>query len=348
MKTNLSITGLIWLITFSMSACQSSTPTHLAITQTPTTLPTPTAAPVNNEKEAIIQQINELVENYNTVIEAEKKTGNYEVITLTDGTEGFLFTGEALGKVYMEEERVQKEMAALNEEYYALVMKKSPATPTPNPLAQSGNPDKFLEEYLAWSEQESKQGSVVWVYATGDGSYYNILIGESYVALTQWEQELAIARAKLNNLPDKVIEADILEIQRVENSGGQVKFLDIGNFPFYSSDKKLSTYETQSSTYILYSQTHQIIEIEPKQLPPASEGLAKELEQKAREMIALISPEVNLDTLTPAHGAKIGTYFFHWDDSKGQLDNGGYPSIQVGLNGKGELLNYYNTLPLAR
>lgn len=220
--------------------------------------------------------------------------------------------------------------------------------PPLNPLAQNGEYDKLLKEYLAWLEQETIRGSAVRLYSTGEGQYYSILVGESYVTQKLWEQELAIARAKSNNLTDELIELDIQQIQKLENSGGQVKFVDIGLIPYYSLNSKLSTYETPSNYYVLYSQTHQIVEITSKLLPPGSEGSAKELEQKAREMITLISPEVNLDTLTPAHAEKIGTYFFRWNDLKGQLDTGGYPFVQVVLNGNGELINYYNTLPLAK
>ncbi len=343
------ILGLILLIILSISACQNPIPTQPTSTQTPTTLPTFTALPAKGKKEAIIKQIAQLVELYNSIIETEKKTGSYEVTTLPDGTEGFLFTGKSLIRVYQEEEPVQIEIAALNEQYYLLAMQENPATPTPNPLAQSGDEKKLDEEHAAWYTQELQHGSFVSVYFTANGLYQNILIGDSYIAALQKEHESAIARAKLNNLSDKLIELDIQQIRKLENSDGDVKFIDIGSIPYYSLNLKLSNYETQSNTYVLYSQTHQIVEIAPKQSPLGSEGSAQDLEQKAREMIVRISPDVNFDVLILTQSQKTGAYFFHWEDHSRFLDDGhSYPSVQIGLNGKGELLSYYNTLPLAK
>jgi len=347
-KKNL-ISILMVITTISITACQNRQPTQAVIEPTLTMVQTTsTATPVSDEKDVILQEIRQVVADYNALVESEKQSGTYETITIPDKPDGFLFTGQSLINVYNAEMPVQAKITSLNERYYAIVLHENWALPTSNPLAQNGEYDKLLKEYLDWFKQEPINGSAVWLYSSGEGQYDSILVGESYVAQKLWEQELVIARARLNNLSDEAIKADILEIQRVENSGGQVKFLDIGSIPYYSLDKKLSNYETESNTYALYSSTHQIIEIVPKQMPSGSEGLAQQLEQKAREMIALISPDINLDVLTAVHDAKIGTYFFHWEDRSKLLDNGSYPGVQIGLNGEGELLNYYNTLPLAR
>jgi len=147
-------------------------------------------------------------------------------------------------------------------------------------------------------------------------------------------------------------ELDIQAIQKIEGEDSQIKYADRADFSLpYLSDVSLSTYETDSRYYTLDDQTHQIIAIEPKNMPSGSEGLSmQELEKLAREMIALASPEINLDTLTPKHGSKIGTYFFHWEDRTRSFVEGdrSYPCAQVGLTGKGELLNYINTLPMSR
>lgn len=344
------ISILMVITTISIVACQNRESAQVVVEPTITMIqPAFTATPVSDEKEAILQEIKQLVANYNALVETEKQTGTYETITISEKPEGFLFTDQSLLKVYNAEMPVQIEITSLNEKYYTLAMRENRTLPPLNPLAQNGEYDKLLKEYLAWLEQETIHGSAVRLYSTGEGQYYSILVGESYVTQKLWEQELTIARAKLNNLSDEAIKADILEIQRVENSSGQVTFLDIGSIPYYSLDKKLSDYETKSNTYVLYSQTHQIIEIAPKQSPLGSEGSAQELEQKAREIIAQIAPDVNFDALILTKSQKMGAYFFHWEDRSKFLDDGhSYPSVQIGLNGKGELLSYYNTLPLAK
>ncbi len=76
--------------------------------------------------------------------------------------------------------------------------------------------------------------------------------------------------------------------------------------------------------YTLDSRLRLVVWIEPKNMPQGSEGHSvQELEKLAREMIALVSPEINLDVLTPSFGQKIGTYFFRWEDlTKPVLDDG--------------------------
>jgi hypothetical protein len=110
-------------------------------------------------------------------------------------------------------------------------------------------------------------------------------------------------------------------------------------------------YETEEKYYTLDSRLRLVVFILPKNMPQGVEGLSvQELEKMSRDMIALVSPEVNLGPLTYTFNQKIGTYFFRWEDlTKPLLDDGrSYPFVQVGMNGKGELLNYYNTLSMSR
>jgi hypothetical protein len=104
--------------------------------------------------------------------------------------------------------------------------------------------------------------------------------------------------------------------------------------------------------YTLDSTLHLVVGMSPIAKPQHVNGLSvPELEKLARDMIALVSPEINLDTLTYRFGQKDElTFFFRWEDlTKPLLDDGrSYPFVQVGLNGKGELLNYVNTLPMSR
>jgi len=76
------------------------------------------------------------------------------------------------------------------------------------------------------------------------------------------------------------------------------------------------------------------------------------LEKIARDLVVRASPEINLDVLTPDHGEKragnIANLFFRWIDISKMLSNGQHPFIQIGLTGKGKLLSYVNTIPLAK
>jgi hypothetical protein len=332
----------------SLLSCQNKSHSYEeSFTQTPENilLPTPKSTPPNKSL-SLIQGIFLSVEKYNLFIENEKNTGTFEPIVLPDGKESFVFTGESLSKVYQVELQLTIEIENFNQQYYSLVINSNFTTLTP---VASKDLENLLEEFSIWSENEVLHGSIVEVYSTSDGSHYSILIGDSYVKMKQWEFQIATVRANLSNLSQESMGIDIFEIQRIEN-GSLPVFMDIGAFPYYRSDVNLSTYETALNFYILNSQTHKVIEISPKQLPTAIEGNPQELEQKAKELIALISPEVNIELLTPTHGEKIGTYFFRWEDrTKPFLDDGrSYPFIQVGFNGNGEILGFYNTLSLSR
>ena len=59
---------------------------------------------------------------------------------------------------------------------------------------------------------------------------------------------------------------------------------------------------------------------------------------------------MKLEELSLTHTSVTGNYLFRWEDrSKALLEDGrSYPFIQVALNASGELLNFYNTLPLAK
>ncbi len=148
--------------------------------------------------------------------------------------------------------------------------------------------------------------------------------------------------------PSDLIKLDIQRIQGLEP--GNVTLTDIGIFPWYSADIKLTTYVTSTRTYNVYSQTHQIIEIIPKQTPSlVTSSSISGLEKTAIKMIAEFSPDTNLDGLTFSSGTKgDGYYFFRWEDTSKKLDSGADPFVQVGVNGSSELLNYYNTLSLAK
>lgn len=222
---------------------------------------------------------------------------------MPDGSKGFIFTGNSLSRVYQAEIQTQSQIESLNQQYYFIYIRNNNYTLLPTATLQNKDFDKLIQEFSLWSENEVINGETAKIYSTADGLYYNLLIGESYVRLKQWENTIALERAALNNLSNDLIEKDIVEIQRVDKTSLPV-FLDIGVFPYYRSDLNLSTYEDNINLYVLNSQTHKIIEISPKQLPSVSEGNAQELEQQARELIALIAPEVNLDLLITAHGEK--------------------------------------------
>jgi hypothetical protein len=206
-----------------------------------------------------------------------------------------------------------------------------------------------MQDYTTWIQNELVHGTIVVVYDPDASNYVPELIGDSYVNLQAKEVVIQKLRWWVRGPSAAAIQQDIQLIQSIEP--GNVDLTDVTSLPFFRNDLSLTQYDTSSRTYIVYSEVHAIIEIIPNQIPQGVTNLSTgALEVKARALIALLAPGVDLSQLMPVPGSKIGTYFFRWENrTKPVLDDGmSYPFIQVGLNGDGELLNYYNTLPLAR
>ena len=118
MRKKFTIVLFCALIILTVSACQSeTTPTPASSPLAPaSTAPTS----IQQEKQAVIQEIHQIVNQYNAFLEKEKSTGNYKIVQLKDGSEGVQFTNESIGKVSAEMERVGGLIVKLNEKYYKL------------------------------------------------------------------------------------------------------------------------------------------------------------------------------------------------------------------------------------
>lgn len=338
-----------------VSACQSATiPTPSSIPWTSTAPSASTSidpASIQQKKQAILQEIYTLVDQYNAFLEKEKTTGNYMIVQLSDGSEGVQFTNESAWKVFTEMKRVDKLIADLNEKYYELSVKEYPSLAYPNPDIPS-DPGRLNIEYPAWLNTEFKNGSKV-ILVTDFGEKRSLLIGDSYVEKKQWEQQFDSFHAQARQAYFASIDPgpDYEIIRRIEGAEVQITFKDVLHSP-YRTARPYTLYETATMRYTLDSTQHLVVGISPIADVEGAEGLSiPELEKLARDMIALVSPEIDLDTLTYNFGNKEElTFFFRWEDlTKPLLDDGrSYPFVQVGMNGKGELLNYYNTLPMSR
>lgn len=167
-----------------ISACQSETistpPSSIPWTSTAPSASTPVdTASIQQEKQAILQEIYTLVDQYNAFLEKEKTTGNYMIVQLSDGSEGVQFTNESAWKVFTEMERVDKLIAGLNEKYYELSVKEYPSLAYPNPAIPK-DLGELSNEYPAWIDEERKNGSIA-VLVTDFGEKRSLFIGDSYV-----------------------------------------------------------------------------------------------------------------------------------------------------------------------
>jgi len=311
----------------------------------------PTPLSIQQEKQAILQEIYTLVDQYNAFLEKEKATGNYTIVQLSDGSEGVQYANESIGRVDAEMTRVVSLIVELNKKYYELSVQDNPPVAYPNSIYPNDIAQLNIE-YRAWRENEIKNGSTV-IIATENGEKHPLLIGDSHVADEEWMKQFDIIEAQARQDYFASIDPgpDYEIIRRIEGAEVQITFKDISHSP-YRTDRSYTVYETATMRYTLDSTQHLVIWISPITKAQYANGLSvPELEKLARDMIALVSPEINLDVLEYSFNQKEElSFFFRWEDhTKPLLDDGrSYPFVQVGLNGKGELLNYYNTLSMSR
>lgn len=130
------ISILMVITTISIVACQNRESAQVVVEPTITMIqPAFTTTPVSDEKETILQEIKQLVANYNALVETEKQTGTYETVTIPEKPEGFLFTDQSLLKIYNAEMPVQTEITSLNEKYYTLAMRENRTPPPPQSIS---------------------------------------------------------------------------------------------------------------------------------------------------------------------------------------------------------------------
>lgn len=335
MKTSKPILAIISSIAFFLAACQNK-----AIPSSTTLLPTSAfteSISIQQQKEAILQEIHEIVDQYNIFLEEEKATGTYIIVQLLNGSEGVKFTGETATKVYREMIQAEYSINDLNLSYYALSVQENPSISYPNSTMKASELENLRKEYPEWLMNEILNGSKV-TLVDSDGLNHDFFIGDSYVAIQEMAFKVAM-NLEASGPPNlEYVNWDIRNIQRVERKKAQVKF-------YAPSWYVSSWYEANGKHYIIDVYSHQIIQITPLISPSPSEGLSmQELEKIALETIALVSPNLDITSLTPNHGSKSGNYFFQWENTKLTFPDKSHPLVLVGLTGKGELFTYRNTL----
>jgi hypothetical protein len=254
---------------------------------------------------------------------------------------------------------VQQVISSQNQRYLELSqgILIVPAIPIPSPQPVTKEAiqqavDQATADYGHWLDETIKTGSTVRIFDPIELKYSNLMVGDSAaLAELKWQAVLSYERAL--KAPDQDAQnADRAVIRQFES--GEVTFFQAGHLlPFYSQVSEQRDYRSQEWSYIIAADSRLVLEITPINLQPraSGNGLSQaQLEQKARDFIAMASPGLDLSRLTFAPGQKGSNSFFRWEDRAKPFLADGFsrPFIQVALNSQGQLLNYYNTLPLAK
>lgn len=131
----------------------------------------------------------------------------------------------------------------------------------------------------------------------------------------------------------------------------KASYVDQSHLPYYGKSAIVDTYIADGLVYSVDSATEDVVTIEPEVMEYQIDATYSE--DQLREMaevliIDFFGQKIKLDKLSFSLGEKIGTFFFRWEDLKGQLEDGSYPFIQVGLSQNGDFLNLVNTLPFSK
>jgi hypothetical protein len=352
------------LVPIILSACATSVTTSAvpeptivtaAVQQTITQAPTPTQD-LETQRQKIWDQVILDVSEFNQLVEREKLLGEVEN-THNDqtGEDFFTFIGESDKKIRTAHDHLIDRIHELHDESLALY--KQEYNPTPFPTFSTKEEAlnfyyQTMQENQDWLEEQDKAKNVLKVYDPDRGGYISLLPFEQMDWLALRNEALNQVRLAAELSPERQAQHKSI----VEGLDRQpVIASEITSLPFYRNDITLFQYQTQKNYYVLNTDGT-VIEIIPVQIPlidqftPVALLNVNQLEENARVLIASIAPATDLETLTSAFGSKIGSYFFRWEDrTKPLLDDGrSFPFIQVALSQNGELLNYYNTLPLSR
>jgi hypothetical protein len=123
------------------------------------------------------------------------------------------------------------------------------------------------------------------------------------------------------------------------------------NMPYYDLDATIDIYLSNGLSYYVDEDTQRVVQILREEMnfevtPTYDEG---QLKTMAEKIVYDFSPtDIELGNFSYILRQKIGTYFFRWEDTNNQLDNGTHPFIQVGLSQNGDFLNFVNTMPFGK
>jgi DNA-binding CsgD family transcriptional regulator len=190
-------TLIVMLVVFSLPAKVAKVSPAIA-TSTPTstvTTPTETPTPIVSAKEHILEQILQLVAEYDQAVQSEKKNGNVEFSKDPITDEGiFLFKDESYIRIMDLNEKLWNDINQLNALYVQVY--RDEIKPTPFPTQGSAEESSAYYETLvsqtevycadAWNIEVTAETIIV--YRPDEGKYLPIGIGDGYARCETYGQ----------------------------------------------------------------------------------------------------------------------------------------------------------------
>lgn len=341
-------------------------PTEIPVATDTYSPPTVTTARTVSPKEHILEQIRQLVAEYDQAVQAEKKNGRVEFSKDPNtGEDIFLFKDESYMRISDLNEKLWENINRLNALYVQVY--RDELKPTPFPTQGSAAEGKAYYDTLI--SRTKDQCTDVWnikinaatvlVYRPDEGKYLPAGIGDEYARcetygrmIEEWRTAPLLARVNQD--------ADTALIRRVMGQPDlKLTFESIGalaNAPWQNA--ALYTGETGAKYYVDID-TARLAAIEPNypshpEIPPAETKSIGELRKIAEQFADANSPRLAQlkTTLLYEEGCKLNLCFFRWDYRNKDWSGTDWammaPFLQVGVLTNGQIATYVNTLDLYR
>lgn len=352
-------TLVVLLVVFNLPAKVADvSPTSATSTPTATvTIPTETPTPIVSTKEHILEQIRQLVAEYDQAVQSEKKNGTVEFSKGPQtGEDIFRFSGESYNTIMGLNEKLWENINQLNALYVQVY--RDELKPTPFPTQSSSEESAAYYDSLA-SQSENYCGgasnsvvtaSTILVYSLDEGKYLPIGIGDEYArCMTYWQMIEEWRAAPLLAKVDK--DADMTLIRQIMGKPDLI-------LKFESIDEDAALYSDETGTnYYVDIETSLLVRIEPHfsshpEIPSSDVKSMDELRGIARQFAIINSLRLaELETLLLyEEGCKGAICFFRWDYRNKDWSGTDWammpPFLQLGVLTNGQIATYINTLDL--
>lgn len=327
------------------------------------TIPTETPTPIVSTKERVLEQIRQLVAEYDQAVQAEKKNGSVETSKNPNtGEDLFLFKDESYIRIMGLNEKLWENINQLLPLYVQIY--RDELKPTPFPTQSSAEESTAYydtlvnqsEDYCGASNIEVNAATVL-VYSPDEGKYLPIGVGDVYARCITYGQMIeewyfAPMLAKVDK------DADMALIRQIMGKPDlTLKFesiTDIANGA--GRGAALYTDETGAKYYVDI-ETSRLAAIEPNfpshpEVPTDQTISMDELRGIARQFAMTNSPRLaELESLLLyEEGCKGDICFFRWDYRNKDWSGTDWammpPFLQVGVLKNGQIVVYVNTLDL--
>lgn len=335
----------------------------LAVPTSTPVVPTETPAPTISTKEHILEQIRQLVAEYEQAVQAEKKNGKVEYSKdPVTGEDIFMFKDESFMRIWDLSMKMNEQIFPLYQLYDQIY--RDETQPTPFPTQSSPEQNVAYLQYLYEQaenicsiKEPNVNDAITMVYDPSEGKYRPLMLNDEIARCDIYGRMMEEWRVA--PLMEKVDQgADMALIRQVVGKPDlQLSFQTIqGTANALWRSAALYVDETGMNYYVDI-ESARLTEIEPNNaghpdIPPKEAKSMDELRGIARQFASTNSPRLaELESvLLYEESCKIDICFFRWDYRSRDWSGTDWtmmpPILQVSVLTNGQITAYINTLDL--